>query len=310
MQNPYQHIGVDLAKSNLVADLPAGTACFAQTPAGLRQLLDQLPANAWVVCEATGGYERALVRACHAHGVRVTIANPKRVRFFAKSQGILAKTDRIDARVITRFARHTETLRAHRLPAETERRLRALVQARESLLDELKIEDGLDELPSGEKLLARLAAQRRGLLEKQLEVLEAEITATLAADPRLAARAARCAQVKGVGLITVASVLAFMPELGELDKGQAAALLGVAPVPDQSALRDGPRHIQGGRARLRRVLYMTAVACVRHNPVLGSLYRRLRAIGKPPKLALVALMRKLIELLNKLLKYPNFSLAH
>lgn len=116
MPNQYKHIGVDLAKSSFVADLPKGVTSFAQSPAGLLRFLSQLPARAWVVCEATGGYERALVHACHQAGVRVSVVNPKRVRQFAKSQGILAKTDRIDARLLSLFARKTEKLRASRAP--------------------------------------------------------------------------------------------------------------------------------------------------------------------------------------------------
>jgi transposase len=121
--------------------------------------------------------------------------------------------------------------------------------------------------------------------------------------------ATRCAQVQGVGPLSTAAVLALMPELGSLQKGQAAALLGVAPVTAQSGTCEKSRHIEGGRHRLRKILHMAALSAARHNPVLRVFYQRLRARGKPVKVALSALMRKLIELLNHLLKNPNFSLA-
>lgn len=314
MQKPIQHIGVDLAKNELVAALPGGVASFANSPAGLPALFARLPENAWVVCEATGGYERPLVDACHARGVPVSVANPRRVRAFARSQGILAKTDRIDAPLIGRYARHTETLREHRAPGAAEQALRELYQARETLVERLKQESvQAGHAPAARtdagRLIARQAAARRRLLEKQVAELEAAMTGLIAATPALAARARRCAQVHGIGPVTLAAVLALMPELGALGKGQAAALLGVAPPPNQSGASDKPRHIEGGRARLRKALYMAALCAARCNPVLRPLYLRLRARGKPVKVALTALMRKLIELLNLLLKYPNFSLV-
>jgi transposase len=307
--NTHKHIGVDIAKSNFVAALPKGAASFAQTPAGLRGFLAKLPANAWVVCEATGGYEEPLVQACHAAGVRVSVANPRRVRAFAQSQGILAKTDRIDAALIGLFASKTEELRPHRPPSKTEERVRELTQAREALVELLKHEANQDEHASADKLLARLAAQRRRLFEKQIRIIEAEIERVIATDERMAWRAGRCIQVQGVGPVATAAALALMPELGELERGQAAALLGVAPIAAQSGNTDKTRHIGGGRHRLRKTLYMAALSASRHNPVLKPFYQRLRERGKPVKVALAAVMRKLIELLNLLLKFPNFSLA-
>lgn len=245
MPNQYKHIGVDLAKSSFVADLPKGVTSFAQSPAGLLRFLSQLPARAWVVCEATGGYERALARACHQAGVRVSVVNPRRVREFAKSQGILAKTDRIDTRLLSLFARKTEKLRASRAPVQAEAVLRELLQAREALVEALKHETNQAEHATGLPLLEGLAAARRALLERHIKQIDAEMERVIAADRDLADRAARCAQVQGVGPVTTAAVLALMPELGSLEKGQAAALLGVAPIAAQSGTCDKSRHIEG-----------------------------------------------------------------
>ncbi|OAM86963.1 hypothetical protein AW736_25675 [Termitidicoccus mucosus] len=187
--------------------------------------------------------------------------------------------------------------------------LRELLQAREALVEALKHEANQAEHATGLPLLEGLTAARRALLERHIKQIGAEMERVIAADRDLADRAARCAQVQGVGPVTTAAVLALMPELGSLEKRQAAALLGVAPLPNQSGTCDKSRHIEGGRHRLRKTVYMAALSAARHNPVLCAFYQRLRARGKPVKVALSALMRKLIELLYLLLKYPNSSLA-
>jgi transposase len=242
------------------------------------------------------------------------VANPRRVRAYARSQGLLAKTDRIDASLIGEFADGSKRLREHAAPAPAEEQLRILHQAREALVDALKREAVLAEhapcagTPAG-KQVRKLAEKRRRLLERQIGQLDQAIAALMAADANLGRRAARLRQIKGVGPVCVAAALCLMPELGTLEKGQAAALAGVAPPPDQSGAADKPRHIEGGRHRMRRILYMAALSAALHNPVLKPYYQRLRQRGKPVKVALTAVMRKLIELFNHLLKYPNFSLA-
>jgi transposase len=314
INNNHHHIGVDIAKQNFVADLPKRVTNFKQTACGMRHFLEQLPDTAWVVCEASGGYEQALVSACHKAGVRVSVANPRRVRAFASSQGILAKTDRIDAPLISLYARKTETLREHRQPSASEQELRALYQHRAALVDVRKQEQNLaehapDKGSAAGKLLAKMSGLRVRLLERQIKQLEEQMRQLIDADERLRHRAERMRQVKAVGELTIAAVLSLMPELGELEEGQAGALLGAGPVVGQSGDTDKARHIQGGRHRLRKAIYMAALSAARHNPVLKVFYQRLRTQGKPVKVALTALMRKIIELLNALIKNPNFRLA-
>jgi transposase len=312
--NHHHHIGVDIAKQNFVADLPKGVTNFKQTACGMRHFLEQLPEKAWVVCEASGGYEKALVSACHKAGLRVSVANPMRVRAFAASQGILAKTDRIDAPLISLYARKTESLREHRQPSEAEQELRALYQHRAWLVDMLKQEQNLaehapDKSSAAGKLLAKMSARRMRQLERQIKQLEEQMRRHIDADQRLRQRAERMKQVKAVGELSIAAVLCLMPELGELEKGQAGALLGAAPIVRQSGDTDKARHIQGGRHRLRKAIYMAALSAAQHNGVLKVFYQRLRTQGKPVKVALTALMRKIIEVLNALIKNPNLCLA-
>jgi len=280
----------------------------------MRHFLEQLPERAWVVCEASGGYEKALVSACHKAGLRVSVANPRRVRAFALSQGILAKTDRIDAPLISLYARKTEALREHREPSAAEQELRALYQHRAALVDMHKQEQNLsehapDKSSAAGQQIAKMSKCRRRLLERQIKKLEAQMRQLIEADERLRQRARRMEQVEGVGALSIAAVLSLMPELGELEEGQAGALLGAAPIVRQSGDTDKIRHIEGGRHRLRKAIYMAALSAARHNPVLKVFYQRLRTQGKPVKVALTALMRKIIELLNALIKNPNFCLA-
>ncbi|RRK01408.1 IS110 family transposase [Opitutaceae bacterium TAV4] len=165
------------------------------------------------------------------------------------------------------------------------------------------------EHPSKHPLLAKHAAKRRHLFDQQLEQIQAAIKTLIAADPSLHQRSERVQQIQCIGPVSAWTILAEMPELGSLKKGQASCLLGVAPFCQDSGSTSGQRHISGGRPRARRVLYMAAVSAAQHNPILKPFYQRLRSKGKSPKVALVAVMRKLVELINLTLKYPNFLLA-
>lgn len=304
------YIGVDLAKPNFVADLSGATATFAQTAQGFALFIKRLPKDAAVVCESTGCYGQALVAALHAAGVPVAVVMPRRVRFYARSLNLLAKNDRIDAALLSRFGRaNAGMLRFHEKPSAAVATLIELLRARDDLVELIKLETNRAEKPLATPLLIKHAASRQRLFDKQLREIEEAIRSLIDSDPNLRERNARIRQIQGIGEVSAWSVLAELPELGSLDRGQSACLLGVAPFCDDSGSKSGQRRIAGGRSRPRRVLYMAAISAARSNPVLKFFYQRLRARGKLPKVALCAVMRKLAELLNLALKYPDFMLV-
>ncbi len=302
-----QYIGIDVAKSWLDLDLPAPSDRSANTAAAIEPLLKDLPHGAHLVCEATGGYEAALVAAAQAAGVPISVVPPQRVRHHARSAGQLAKTDRIDARLLSDYGRkHTPAACAAPEPAR--RQLKELTRARAQLLELQKRETSWQEHARAQPLLCAQAEARQALRAAQLAAVERAIRELVQA---AAGRGEieRLQQVQGVGPVTAWTVWAELPELGRMAPGQAGASAGLASHARDSGQRHGPRHIQQGNAQVRRVLYMAAVAASQHNPVLRPFSQRLRARGKPAKLALVAVARRLIELLNLLLKNPHFVLA-
>lgn len=305
-----KYIGVDLSKSEFIADLAAEAKprAFSNDAEGHAAFIAALPPQAHVVCESTGGYQRALVAALVAAKVPVNVVMARRVRAFAVAEGLRAKNDPIDARLLTRFGHAMQLV--PQPPASGEQlELQALVRARQALVAQLNEAASHDEhctLP----LLQQQAEARRQLWRAQLREIERELRRRVAAHPVWSARAQRLQEVGGVGEVSAWIVLAELPELGRLERGQAAALLGVAPDPDDSGPRHGRRHISGGRHSARKVLYMAALTASQRNPILAAFYRRLVEQRHKPKLvALTAVMRKLVELLNRLLADPTFRLA-
>jgi transposase len=305
------YVGVDLSKAEIYADLSARAKprLFTNTAEGHCAFIAKLKALGYVhvVCESSGGYQTGLVRALQKAGLPVSVVLPGRVRAFARAGGLRAKTDPIDARLLTAFGQAMQPKPTAPI-TEAQDELQQLTRARGDLIAQLNEESSRVEhytLP----LLRDQAQQRRTLLEQQLRAIEQRLRALIAADATWSARAARVREVSGIGEVSAWTVLAEMPELGELERGQPAGLLGVAPDPDDSGPRRGKRHISGGRSNVRKVLYMAALTAAQHNPVLAPFYRRLVAGGKPKLLALTAVMRKLIELLNRLLADPTFVLA-
>lgn len=304
--NETLYLGVDVAKSHLDFDAPVGR--IANTPAAIAAVLRQLPAGTHLVCESTGGYEAGLLAGSLSAARPISVVPPQRVRHHAYSMGRLAKTDRIDAALLSDYGRKHRPAAQRALEPERQH-LRQLLRARTQLLELQQLETNWQEHASELPGLRRQAAQRAKLLARQLAQLEEQIR-TLVATSAALAPVQRLQQVQGVGEITAWTAWAEMPELGRLEAGQPAALAGLAPHPYDSGQKRGHRQVQQGRPQLRRVLYMAAVSASRHNPVLKHLYQRLLARGKPPKLALVAVARRLIELLNTLIKNPNFVLVH
>lgn len=301
------HFGVDFAKEKFDYHGAEIHGSLPNTPAAHRRFLAMLPRGAHLVCESTGACHRALVAAAHAAGVALTVANPRQVRLFAEGLGRRAKTDPIDAESLCDFGRLAQPA-ADLAPSAAQTALAELVVTRQQAVLErsaLKVQAAQQSL----KLVQALTRARLKLLDAQIKKLEAAIAQTLAAEAPLAEQAARLEEVKGVGALSAATCLALCPELGTLSRGQAAALLGVAPFNHDSGQLKGQRHIAGGRYRLRCALYMAALSAVRANHVLQAFYQRLRQAGKPAKVALTAVMRKLFILLNHLLKNPTFQLA-
>lgn len=297
------HAGLDIAKATLQLHLQGQQTALPNTATGHRQLLELLRAvpGAHVVCEATGGYERAVVAALQAATLPVSVVNPAQVRHFALAQGRRAKNDPLDAATLTAFGQALRPEPAA-LPEAVLVELRALVQWRLQLVEQTQAARNHAEhvsLPFVRKQLAKLL---RHLADRQAAV-ETELAAAIARSPHWQAQIAKLAELDGVGRLTAASVLSQMPELGQLNRGQAAALAGLAPWTRQSGPWEGQRHIGGGRAAVRRALYMAAVALTRlTNSTLGKFYRRLRDAGKPAKVALTAVMRKLLIQMNHALK--------
>lgn len=299
------YIGIDVSKDTLdIHGIPKLNQ-VPNTAAGHRKIISQTPAGSHIVFEATGGYEKALWLILLENSVAVSRVNASRVRDLAKSVGQIAKTDKIDAKMIALYGEKI-TPRADVLPGAPQLKLEALVQAREQLIAARAMQN-IQIKQHTDKEVLKMLAQVNAHLCKQIKKLDSRIASQLgSAEHKDQAR--RLLQVAGVGPITTATLLAFMPELGQLSGNEAAALMGVAPHNDDSAKSSKKRHIRGGRSRVRKVLYMSATTSIRHNPILRALYTRLIAKGKVHKVAIVAVMRKLIILLNRLLKDQNFKL--
>jgi transposase len=301
------YLGIDISKLHLDLSHAAPVKRLANTEKAILLWLKSLPLETILVCEASGGYESLLLRLAHALRRPIIQLNARQVRDFARAKNRLAKTDRIDAGLIAEFA---QTFQPDPLPAmdPLQGQLLALVKHRSHLLTQITQNNNLTQTLTDKHLL-RLIAKTVAFLHKQVAHLEALMQAKVVASPHLLARVKRLQQVQGIGVLTATSLVALMPELGSLSDTQAAALAGVAPFNHDSGQFRGQRHIFGGRSELRSVLYMAALVASRHNPILRPLYLRLLDRGKAKKLALTALMRKLIILANQLLKYPDFTLA-
>jgi transposase len=253
-----------------------------------------------VVCEASGGYEKHVLEAACALGLACHRAHGARVRYFARYIGAAAKTDAIDARVLAIYGQSATSLRLYEPPTPEQKAARALRSRRDEIQDMLIAENNRIEHAEHPSVRAGLKAHVR-MLERQFEAIERELAELIAQTAKMAEQARLMQSVKGVGPGTAAAVLAYFPELGAMSKGEAARLAGLAPIARDSGKMRAPRHIEPGRAHLRRALYMAAVVSMRFNPRLRAFAERLKAKGKPFKLIATAVMRKLIVILNAVL---------
>ena len=295
--------GIDVSKDRLdVAVHPTGEQFSVSNDAtGWRELVRRLSlAEVRAIgIEASGGYERGAIDALLAAGLPVRSVNPWKLRLFARAAGVLAKNDRLDAHVIARFVAS--------LPSREIRRDRAVDHLAELVATRRQLVDDVQQIGNQTELLRdvslrRLQARRIRQLERDIAGLDRLITQAIAASPTLSARFDLVCSMPGVGPVLAATLLALLPELGAVPNRSVAALVGVVPYDFDSGKMRGVRHIFGGRAAIRRVLFMAAQVAARFNPVLKAFKQRLIDAGKRPKVAIVAVMRKIIVTLNAMVR--------
>jgi transposase len=301
----HPNAGIDVAKQHLDLCCQDLERRVDNDAPGWNELIANLKGRKvdLVVVEASGGYERGLVCALQGAGIDVARVNPRQAHDFAKSMGVLAKTDRIDARCLRDFAdvlsRHEQRAKYILAPQEAQRELLgALMTRRRQLLEMRTAEAQRMELAN-----ARAARSIRAVLktlERQIADIEHDVDQHL--DKHFKAQRKLLESVKGVGTVTTLALLAALPELGKLARRPISKLAGVAPLADDSGQRRGKRRIWGGRAEVRTALYMATLSAMRYNPAVASTYQRLLAAGKPKKVAMVACMRKLLIILNAIMR--------
>jgi transposase len=300
-----QHIvGIDVAKQRLDVHVRPQAESFtvAADDRGIQELMARLPqlTPRLVVMEATGGYEVPVAAALAAAGLPVAVVNPRQVRDYARATGRLAKTDALDAQVLALFG---EAVRppVRALPDEHAHILGELVARRRQLVDMLAAETNRHRQARAPQVRQRIATHMEWL-RTALRELERELRVTIRGTAIWREREELLKSVPGIGDVTAQTLIADLPELGQLDRRRIAALVGVAPLNRDSGAFRGRRMIGGGRERIRAVLYMAVVAAIRCNPIIAAQYQRLVAAGRPGKVALVAAMRKLLVIVNAMVR--------
>jgi transposase len=306
-----EFVGVDVSKDNL--DVASWTSNeykrFQNDPTGIQELIDWLKTlqAELIVLEATGGLELPFVAELAFEKMPVAVVNPRRIREFARSIGQLAKTDKLDARVIAHFgaATHPEV---RKLPTNDEEKLTALITRRRQIIEMLTAEK--NRLHSARFSMKERIETHLSWLESELRNLDNEIAKFIHQSPIWKEKDKLLRSVPGVGPVTSATILAMLPELGTLNRKKIAALVGVAPVNKDSGRRQKKRRVYGGRANVRSVLYMAALSASKHNLRIKAFYDHLIRMGKEKKVALTACMRKLLVILNAIIRVnQNFTLT-
>jgi transposase len=317
-------IGIDVAKAKLdiallpsIADTSNPTSPALPIPstfpklvtndqAGIAQLLEQIAAlptrPTLIVLESTGGYQAAVTASLALAGLPVAVVNPRRVRDFARATGQLAKNDKIDARMLARFAQVVAPAPQNLLPDEEAELLRARMDRRHQIVNMLTMERNRLGGPNIPLLVRSEIQQHIQFLEDSLANVDRDLRKQIEKSPLYCDKAAILQSIKGIGPAVSTTLLATLPELGELNRRQIASLVGVAPFAKDSGTMRGKRMIWGGRSGVRAALYMATLVAVRHNLVLKAHYKQLLERGKPKKAALVACMRKMLTVLNAMLR--------
>jgi transposase len=298
-----QYVGIDVSKARLdVSVRPSGEAfVVARDDKGLAELVARLRAVAprLIAVEATGGYESVVAAAIGGAGLPLAVVNPAQVRHYAQALGRRAKTDPIDAEVIARFAEATRP-EPRALPDEATQALAELVTRRRQIIGMMVAErQRATRLP---RRLRKSCERVVRMLEKELAALDIDIDTTVRGSPAWRATEDLLASVPGVGSITARALIAELPELGRLDRRSAASLVGLAPFTQQSGQWRGKAFISGGRRSVRAALFVATMAAVRHNPAIRAFRQRLLAAGKPKMVAMIACMRKLLTILNAIIR--------
>lgn len=311
MNRKTVHIGIDVSKDTLdLSPFDQKPLCVKNTSAGISNLIVRikaLPDKAVICCEASGGYEKLLLAMLPAAEIETACVNARRVRCYAESKGILAKTDKIDARVIAMFSENNNPRAIESRPNWHEE-MKSLLIRREELQQMRKAEKcRLDPVPHS--TVADLIREHIIHLGVCIRNIEREIRKLMEKDNDLAEKVKRLSSVNSIGFIAATSLLAYLPELGRITDNQAAALAGLVPYNRDSGTKKGKRVVHGGRMRIRNALYMPAVCAIRRNHVWREVYQRLVANGKPGKVAITAVMRKMVVLANRLMADPTFQIS-
>jgi transposase len=297
-------VGIDVAKDRLDVHLRPSDQAFAlgRDDAGLKALVERLTAltPALVVLEATGGFEVAVAGALAAAGLPLVVVNPRQIRDFARATGRLAKTDRLDAEAIARFAEAVQPA-PRPVPSAAARALGELVARRRQLV-EMITSEGQRRRQARDPRLGRRLEAHLSWLQQELAALETDLDDAVRGTPAWRATEDLLASVPGIGKTSARTLIAELPELGRLDRRRIAALVGVAPINRDSGTCRGRRMVVGGRASVRTALYMPTLTAIRHNPALQAFYQRLIRRGRPAKVAITACMRKLLVILNAILR--------
>lgn len=298
--NPRRFIGCDVGKTTLVISEHGQSATIeiANCRADIEAYAAGLDGGCLLVCEATGGHEALLVNVVTAMGLAAHRADARKVKAFIRSHGILGKTDAIDARQLALYAKERhESLPLWQEPNQNRQQLQSLVLTRQDMVADRVAWNNRLKAPGAEQAQAHMRAIL-ACLEAGIAAIESQIRALLKSTPDLARQEQTLAAIPGIGPATAATLIALMPELGTLDRRQAAALAGLAPHPRQSGANNACRRTKGGRPLVKRAVFMAALSASRANPQLSQTYQRLIAAGKKPIVALTAIMRKLIVIAN------------
>lgn len=297
-------VGVDVSKDSLEIHVSKNQKSFSRvnTNASCRRLAVQFRklGASLVVLEATGGYEKLLVKALHHEKVGVSVVNPRQTKNFSKSLGVRAKTDLIDAQMLCLFAERMKPRLTEPLSEEVEL-LRVLISRRNQLVKMITAEKNHLTAP-GSAPVKQSIKQTIKLLQGQLAVIEEQIASNIDDNDEFSKKDKLLQTPKGVAIVASSTLIAYLPELGRLNRKQIAALVGVAPYDDSSGIRDGKRSIAGGRSIVRNTLYMATLAAIRSNPCIRNFYLRLVQKGKLKKVAITACMRKLLIALNAMIR--------
>jgi transposase len=300
------YIGIDVSKQCLDVDFCGKASSYSNDEIQIKQLIldlqvlqrgDQL---ALVICEATGGYEQKIVRACHEAKVPIHVAHANKVRHYAKSQGLLAKTDKIDAQVLSDYGCSSKLKADTLLLTENTEKIRELLKRREQLQADKKRENNrLDKITNTD--ISNSINEHVDWLDKKIKEIEKKLSCLENAE-EVKKPYELLTSIPAIGKLTAHYLLSYLPEIGKLSNKALAALVGVAPYNNDSGKNKGKRFIKGGRSCLRQVLYMSAITAIRHHPDLKSFYFRLRDAGKATKVAITAVIRKLVGMANSVMR--------